>query len=228
MDLVIAGAVIKDHNMIQKAIASAPDYPFSKKFILFDGIKSDKGSLMTDEYYAYTHYIAKKYPEFEVIRFDKNIYFRNMIKYVCKLSKSERLFVIQDDVQCHPMDLEQIVIQMNYLKDLKILCFPHKYIPFLGTPWFEPFDDSHPLPFIKSHGFTERTFLCDRINMLKICETMPEKNKMNLRFIEFIYNTEMNRSWWSRASYDEKNEYWKMFGCYFHYDIHHTHLVGKR
>lgn len=228
MDLVIAGAVIKDHNMIQKAIASAPDYPFSKKFILFDGIKSDKGSLMTDEYYAYTHYIANKYPEFEVIRFDKNIYFRNMIKYVCKLSKSERLFVIQDDVQCHPMDLEQIVIQMNYLKDLKILCFPHKYIGPEGSHWYEPFDDSYPIPFIKSHGFSERTFICDRVNMLDICIEMPANNKMNKRFIEFIYQTAMKSSAWRDASDQVKEKYWEKFGCYYHYLVYHKHLCGKR
>ena len=228
IDLIIAGATIKDETMIHKAIASAPNYPFTKKFILLDGLKEDAGSLMNDKYNAYTKYIENKYSEFTVIRFDKCIYFREMIKRVCEISDSERLFVIQDDVECDPMLLEQIVIQMNYLKDLKILCFPHKYIGPEGSHWYEIIDDSYPLPFIKSHGFSERTFICDRVNMLDICNSLPANNKMNKRFIEFIYQTAMKTAGWRDASDQVKEKYWEKFGCYYHYLVYHKHLVGKR
>jgi len=226
MDLVIAGAIIKDHTMIEKAISSVPDYEFNNKFILFDGCP--KEGLFKDEYDAYKNFIAKKYPDFCVIAFRENIYFRDMIEQICNISQAERLFIIQDDVMAHKMDLKQIEIQMNHVKDLKILCFPHKYIGPEGTKWFEPFDDSYPLPFIKSHGFTERIFICDRKNMLNICETKPKKNKMEKRFIEFIYNTVMNKSRWKENYEDEKERYWESWGTYFHHDIYHTHLVGKR
>lgn len=226
IDLVIAGAIIKDKTMIDKCIESVPDYDFNNKFILFDGYT--KEGLFKDEYDAYKSFISKKYPDFSVIEFSENIYFREMIEQICRVSESERLFVVQDDVCCHKMDLQQILIQMNYVKDLKILCFPHKYIPPEGTNWYEIMDDSYPLPFIKSHGFTERIFICDRKNMLEICENKPKKNKNEKRFIEFIYNTVMNKSRWKENYEDEKERYWESWGTYFHHDIYHTHLVGKR
>jgi hypothetical protein len=152
-----------------------------------------------------------------------------MIEYVCHQSKADRLFIIQDDVEVMPMDLKRIVIRMNHLKDLKILCFPHKYIPPEGTHWFEIIDDSFPLPFIKSHGFSERVFICDRLNMIDICETMPDNNKMEKRFIEFIYQTAMKSATWrEKWSPEHKEKYWAVFGCYFHVSIYHTHLCGKR
>ncbi len=228
MDLVIAGAIIKDHTMIDKSIASLPDYEFNNKFILFDGCPAMREGLLKDEYDAYKSFIAKKYPDFCVIAFRENIYFRDMIEQICRISEAKRLFVVQDDVCCHQMDLKQIEIQMNYVKDLKILCFPHKYIGPEGSHWFQPFDDTYPLPFIKSHGFSERIFICDRKNMLKICETKPKKNKNEKRFIEFIYNTAMNKSRWKEGYEDEKQRYWEDFGCYYHHDIYHTHLCGKR
>ena len=133
IDLVIAGATIKDETMIHKATASAPEYPFSKKFILLDGLKEGSSTDARKTYEKYCNSIENKYSEFIVIRFDKCVYFREMIKRVCEISEAERLFVIQDDVECDPMLLEQIVVQMNYLKDLKILCFPYKYIGPAGS-----------------------------------------------------------------------------------------------
>ena len=198
------------------------------KPILLDGLKEGSSKDNRKTYDKYCNSIENKYSEFIVIRFDKCVYFREMIKRVCEISDSERLFVIQDDVECDPMLLEQIIVQMNYLKDLKILCFPHKYIGPEGSHWYEPFDDSYPLPFIKSHGFTERVFICDRLNMLEICNDKPANNKMEKRFIEFIYQTAMNSAGWRDASDEVKEKYWKMFGCYFHHDIYHKHLVGKR
>ena len=114
MDLVVCGAVIKDHNMIKKAIASAPDYPFSKKFILFDGF--NKCKLIGDQYNAYKKLISESFPDFKVIEFNENIYFRNMIEKIADISTQERLFIIQDDVISPTMDLKQIESQMNIIK----------------------------------------------------------------------------------------------------------------
>jgi len=112
MDLVIAGAIIKDHTMIDKSIASLPDYEFNNKFILFDGHSTGgtvgKEGLLKDEYDAYKSFIAKKYPDFCVIAFRENIYFRDMIEQICRISEARRLFVVQDDVMAHKMDLKQI------------------------------------------------------------------------------------------------------------------------
>tara|TARA_R110000851_G_scaffold137597_2_gene273593 strand:+ start:398 stop:1087 length:690 start_codon:yes stop_codon:yes gene_type:complete len=226
MDLVVCGAVIKDHNMIKKAIASAPDYPFSKKFILFDGF--NKCKLIGDQYNAYKKLISESFPDFKVIEFNENIYFRNMIEKIADISTQERLFIIQDDVISPTMDLKQIESQMNIIQDCKILCFPHKYIEPCGTGWFEPFDDTYPLPFIKSHGFTERIFICNRLNILELCRSKPKNNKNNKRFIEFIYNTAMMSQRWETSTDEEKERYWEDFGCYFHHDLYHIHQVGKR
>jgi len=230
MDLIIVGAIIKDHKMIETAIASAPEYPFSKKYILFDGPAGpkDAGSLMEDVYFAYTKYIENKYPDFLVIRFSENVYFREMINYITTVSESERLFIIQDDVQCHSMDLKQIEIQMNSLKNCKILCFPHKYIRPEGTHWYEIMDDAYPIPFIKSHGFSERVFICDRLRMMEITNELPKKTWRTQYFIEFIYQNAMKSAEWRDASDNKKEHYWDMWGTYFHHDIFHTHLCAKR
>jgi hypothetical protein len=150
MDLVIAAAINKDDTMIEKVIASIPEYNFDRKFILFDGYEGS--SLFGDMYEAQKKVITSKYPDFEIIQFDKNIYFREMINHICKISTSDRLFIIQDDVTIPKIDLKQIEIQMNSIDDLKLLCFPHKYIGPEGTHWYQPFDDTYPLPFIKCHG----------------------------------------------------------------------------
>ena len=227
MDLVICGAIIVDHDMIEKVIASCPSYPFSKKYILFDGAPSDVGDLRRESYLAYTHYIEKKYPEFRVVRFTENVYFREMINCITSLSEAKRIFVVQDDVLCHDMDLQLIEKQMNKIEDINILCFPHKEIGYEGDHWFKPFDDTFPLPFIKCHGWSERVFIFDRIKMRDLTSELPSKGR-TAKFVEAIYHKAMLSAQWSRSTDDEKELYWKQWGCYFHYDIHHTHLVGKR
>ena len=97
MDLIIAGAIINDHQMIENTIASLPEYQFNSKYILFDGFtKEGKGGLFYDHYQGYKKYIELKYPEFIVIEFDENIYFREMINHICRISESDRLFICQD------------------------------------------------------------------------------------------------------------------------------------
>tara|TARA_R110000787_G_scaffold58558_2_gene133299 strand:- start:834 stop:1028 length:195 start_codon:yes stop_codon:yes gene_type:complete len=64
--------------------------------------------------------------------------------------------------------------------------------------------------------------------MLKICNELPSNNKMNKRFIEFIYQTAMKTAGWRDASDQVKEKYWEKFGCYYHYLVYHKHLVGKR
>lgn len=233
MDLVIAAAINKDDTMIEKVIASIlgshpqAQYNFDRKFILFDGYEGCE--LFRDMYEAQKKVITSKYPDFEIIEFDKNIYFREMINHICKISTSDRLFIIQDDVSIPPIDLKQIEIQMNAVDDLKLLCFPHKYIGHEGTHWYQPFDDTYPLPFIKCHGWSERIFICDRLNMLSLLEQLPKNNKQTKRFIDMIYFHAMKSSEWRNDEYDiKKEEYWKQWGCYYHHDIIHKHLCAKR
>ena len=226
MDLVIAAAINKDDTMIEKVIASIPEYNFDRKFILFDGYEGS--SLFGDMYEAQKKVITNKYPDFEIIQFDKNIYFREMINHICKISTSDRLFIIQDDVTIPKIDLKQIEIQMNYIDDLKLLCFPHKYIGPEGTHWYQPFDDTYPLPFIKCHGWSERIFICDRLNMLSLLEQLPKNNKQTKRFIDMIYFHDMKSSQWKNSDFDQKENYWKQWGCYYHHDIIHRHLCAKR
>jgi hypothetical protein len=226
MDLVIACAINKDDTMIDKVIASVPEYDFNNKFILYDGYEGE--GLFKDQYEAHKKFIATKYQDFKIIEFDKNIYFRDMIENICNLSNAERLFIIQDDVTIPKIDLQQIEIQMNYIKDLKILSFPHKNIPPEGTHWFQPFDDTYPLPFIKCHGWCERVFICDRKHMLSLLETTPKNNKQTKRFIDMIYYHSMKSKTWKNLDFDEKENYWKKWKCYYHHDIIHKHLVAKR
>ncbi len=229
MDLVIACAINNDDKMIHKVIASVPKYDYNNKFILYDGyVGEGRGGLFYDQYEAHKSYIAKKYPDFIVIEFDKNVYFRTMLRKVCELSNAERLLVFQDDVTLPKIDLKQIEIQMNHIKDLKILTFPHKYIPPEGTHWYRPFDDTYPLPFIKSHGLSERVFICDRLNMINILDTLPNRGNRGKRFVEALYYYKMNTKSWKNYDDDEKEEYWKTWGCYYHHDIYHKHLVAKR
>lgn len=228
VDLVIAGAIIKDISMIQKAIDSAPKYEYEQKWIVFDGCPDKwNKSLKYQEYQAYKKYISNKYPEFIITEETSNIYFREMMAHICDLSAADNLLVIQDDVVLHELNLVDLMRQAASQEDMKILCFPHREIPPEGTHWFSPFDDTWPLPFIKSHGWSERVFLCSRVHIQNMINTSPKKSRQKL-FIEAIYHTKMLSTSWKRMSDEEKEIYWQKWGCYFHYDILHTHLVGKR
>lgn len=225
IDLVVAGAIIKDPLMIRQAIDSCPEYDYNEKYILFDGLSHDRSFDECLHYEEYKEMIKHIYSDFKVIEFKECIYFREMIEVFAKNSQADKLLVVQDDVVLPQFDLKSVVNLMNSLSDCKILCFPHKIINE-NYHWYEIIESQDSLK--KTHGFTERSFLCDRKNILNICETMPKNNKNNKRFIEFIYNTMMRSKKWQKMNEEEKLEYWSQFGCYLTNDIIHKHLVGKR
>ena len=225
IDLVIAGAIINDPLMIRQAIDSCPEYDYNEKYILFDGLSHDRSFDEHLQYEQYKELIKSIYSDFKVIEFKECIYFRNMIKGFSKISVADKLLVVQDDVVLPQFDLKSVVDLMNGLPNCKILSFPHKIINE-NYNWFEIIESEKGS--VKTHGFTERSFLCDRKNILRLCETMPSNNKNNKRFIEFIYNTMMRSRKWKKMSEVEKLEYWSQFGCYLTNDIIHKHLVGKR
>ena len=183
LDLVIAGAIINDSIMIRQAIDSCPDYNYNEKYILFDGLSNDRTFDEHIRYQEYKNNIKYLYPDFKVIEFKECIYFRNMIKGFSKISVADKFLVVQDDVILPKFNLTDAVDLMNTLSDCKILCFPHKVID-VNYNWFEIIEtsDTPLLSATKTHGFTERTFLCDKDNILNICETMPSNNKNNKRF----------------------------------------------
>jgi len=225
VDLVIAGAIINDPLMIREAIDSCPEYDYNEKYILFDGLSHDRSFDEHLQYEQYKAWIKSIYSDFKVIEFKECIYFRNMIKGFSKISVAEKLLIVQDDVVLPKFDLKSVVDLMNGLPNCKILCFPHKIINE-NYHWYEIIESEKGS--VKTHGFSERCFLCDRKNILRLCETMPSNNKNNKRFIEFIYNTMMRSKKWQKMTEVEKLEYWSQFGCYLTNDIIHKHLVGKR
>jgi hypothetical protein len=225
VDLVIVGAIINDPLMIRQAIDSCPEYNYNGKYILFDGLSKNRTFDESLQYEQYKEDIKTIYSDFEVIEFKECIYFREMIELFAKNSVSHKLFVVQDDVVLPHFDLKSVVDLMNGLPDCKILCFPHKIVD-KNYHWYEIIESQDSIK--KTHGFTERCFLCDRKNILMICETMPKNNKNNKRFIEFIYHTMMRSKKWQKMSEQQKLEYWSQFGSYLTNDIIHKHLVGKR
>ena len=231
IDLVIAGAIIKDHEMIHKSIDSVliHDDLFRTKYLLLDGPPEDKYIGFIDDYNWYKKNIKEKYEDYiDVYEFDKNIYFRKMMEWVCNKSDSKYLFVIQDDVCVDEMNLGKILIDMT-IKDMKLLNFPHKQLPLDNSHhWFQGFGDLFPDPYIKTHGWSERVFICDREHFLNGLNNSPTHCKNTNNFVDMIYHKKMKSKEWKNMTDEEKEDYWKTWGCYTHWDVHHKHLVGKR
>tara|TARA_R110000803_G_scaffold71150_3_gene134268 strand:+ start:82 stop:798 length:717 start_codon:yes stop_codon:yes gene_type:complete len=229
-DLVVAGAIINDKNMIRQAIQSIPEHNYRKKYICLDGCPSAKTDDVRKEYQKYIDKITLDFPEFLVIAFPENIYFREMIQHICQISSADKLFVIQDDVvlsRRKSMNLDNIINDMDNISDMKVLSFPHRVIS-KDTHWFWLLDEPGKGEYCRCHGFSERVFLCDRLSLLKLCMNYPKSNKMSKRFIEFIYHSEMKSVRWKRMTDDERLEYRLNWGTYIHNNIIHKHLVGKR
>lgn len=225
IDLVIAGAIIRNESMIEEAINSCPSYKYNNKYILFDGLSKLRNYDERAKYEDYKNFIKDKYSEFVVIEFEYCIYFRNMIQQFAKISDGDKMLVVQDDVVLPHFDLESVVNLTNSLPDCKILSFPHKVID-KDTHWFEIIESMDNA--VKTHGWSERAFICERLHILDICDNMPNNNRMNNKFIEYIYQTMMRSVKWKRMSDAQKLNYWSKFGCYITNDIIHKHLVGKR
>tara|TARA_R100001086_G_C11839875_1_gene258872 strand:- start:615 stop:1316 length:702 start_codon:yes stop_codon:yes gene_type:complete len=231
VDLVVCGAIIKNQNMIHKSIDSVLQYDdlFKKKYLLLDGPPEDKFISCLQDYYWYKSNLKEKYQDYiDIIEFDKNIYFREMMHHICKKSKSKYLFVIQDDVVVDNMNLGKILIDMTR-KDMKLLSFPHKQLPLDNNHhWFQGFEDMYPDPYIKTHGWSERVFICDRMHFLNALNNSPKNCIRTINFCDEIYHKKMISKKWENMSDEEKVEYWKMWGSYTHWNIFHKHLCAKR
>jgi hypothetical protein len=231
IDLVVCGAIIKDHNMIHKVIDSVLHYDdlFRKKYILLDGTPDDKFIGFIENYNWYKKDIKEKYEDyFDIIQFDKNIYFREMIHHICKTSDAKYLFVIQDDAVVDNMNLGKILIDMS-IKDMKLLSFPHKQIPLDNSHhWFEGFGDMFPDPYIKTHGWSERVFICDRMHFMNALNNSSKNSKNTINFCDTIYHNKMKSKEWENMTDEDKEEYWKIWGPYTHWNVFHRHLVAKR
>lgn len=231
VDLVIAGAIIKDHQMIEKVIQSIMPYKdiFKEKFILLDGPPDDKYVGFVDDYNWYKKNLFEKYNDiFEIVDFDFNNYFRSNMEWICELSDSKYLFVIQDDVCVDKMNLGKILIDMT-AKDMKLVNFPHRQLPLENNHhWFQGFGDMFPEPYIKTHGWSERVFICDREHFKNALKISPKKSKNTINFCDMIYHKKMISKEWENMNDEEKEEYWKIWGCYTHWTVLHKHLVAKR
>jgi hypothetical protein len=228
VDVVVCGAIIVDEDMIIKAINSIPNYEWNEKWILFDGCPENRDEEDRQKYINYKQKIRNMFPDFKVIEFDENIYYRKMIHHITKESIADDLFIIQDDVVVENMNLKEIIKDKNEL-DFEIVCFRTKQLTPEGSFWYEPFDDTYPKNYILTHGWTERVYLTGRKWILNILNNLqPLKNKRCEMFIDTHYYRMMNLEMWKNMDYDSKLDYWKLWKVSVHYSIFHKHLNASR
>jgi hypothetical protein len=230
IDLVVCGAIIKDENMIHKVINSVYPYKdiFQNKYILLDGPPEDKFIGFIENYNWYKLNLKRKYPDFCIIDFETNQYFRRSMEFICEHSNQKYLFVIQDDVVVNEMNLLNILVDME-TNDMKLLNFPHKQIPLDNSHhWFQGFGDMFPDPYIKTHGWSERVFICNREHFGNALKISPKNSKNTINFCDMIYHHKMKSKEWEELTDDEREEYWKIWGCYTHWNVFHKHLCAKR
>lgn len=224
VDFVIAAANVIDVGLIDVVLKRLPNCShINKKYILFDGPKKPDSS-----YEMYKDTIKNDYPEFIIKTFDNNIYFKEMMKSICSESEADVLFVIQDDVLLHIRDLDEEIDNMRYLPFCNIISYPHKRIKPEGTHWFEPHLDLGD--YQASHGWSERTFLCKREELLKAIEQTENDSKSikTKKFIDTIYHVKRQSKKWEKMDEAAKTDYWVNWGCYISNNILHSHLVAKR
>jgi len=229
MDIAILGAIIKNPKMIEDVISSLPEYDYHQKFILFDGIPEKANKLQRESYIKYMDYIERTYPSWKVLSFNQNVYYREMLKYLVNTqSQADKILVIQDDVTLNSdFNLHQIEKDWKNLPDCKMICFHHiKHEDLKQHHWITPISEHGD--YVKSHGFTERVFLIDRVNVAHKLDNEIREGNRNKRFFEQIYHNFKNTKTFHNMNDKQKEEYWKTYGCYYHKNIIHNHLVGKR
>ncbi len=230
IDLVVCGAIIKDENMIHKVINSVMPYKdiFQKKYILLDGPPDNKFIGFIQNYNWYKMNLAKQYPDFCIMDFETNQYFRRSMEFICDRSDADYLFVIQDDAVVDQMNLGEILIHM-ISKDIKLLNFPHKQLSLENNHhWFQGFGDMFPDPYIQTHGWSERVFICNRQHFGNALKISPKNSKNTINFCDTIYHNKMKSKQWEELTDDERKEYWKIWGSYTHWNVFHKHLCAKR
>jgi hypothetical protein len=226
VDVGIVGSFITDEEIIIKALRSIPEYDYHKKWILFDGIPPHYDEEDQLKYTQYKERIKRWFPDFTVIQFDKNIYYREMVHHLVKNSVADEIFIIQDDVAVNPLNLQKIIDDKNK-SSFEILCFPEKPIPMEKGWWYEPFNIEGE--YILSHGWTERVYLTSREWIKNILDNLKYvKNKWCINFIEEHYRRTMKLVKWKTMTADEKFEYWKQWKCALLNTTNHKHLRASR
>tara|TARA_R110000744_G_scaffold293713_1_gene404006 strand:- start:186 stop:875 length:690 start_codon:yes stop_codon:yes gene_type:complete len=227
-DLILCGAIIKQEEYIDKVIHSVDKHKFKQKFILFDGPPPSRMKTSYNKYKKYKDHIKKHYPDFQVIEYTENLYYKNMLEKFIKENYSvvsQNLLIIQDDVVLDEFDLETTLEIKRDLDECRILYFRENRKRC--AHWFNVIDESNP-NLIKTHGWSERVYLITKEDLIDILNNLPLKGGKGGKFIEFYYQNMMSRKTWATITEEEQLEYWKRWGCYEHKTIHHKHLVAKR
>ena len=232
-DLILCGAIIKQKDLIDKCIKSVADHKFEKKYILFDGPPSGKYQSEYDDYKEYKARIKEEYPEFEIIEEDENLYYKPLLEKFIRnnLEKlSENLFIIQDDVEVDPFNLEEVLKIKEDKEDCKILYIGEKRKR--APHWFSVIDDSDE-KLTKVHGWAERVYLVTKTDFISIMDYLDKsfgkkRGGCGGKFIDVYYYNMKQRKSWKQITEEEKLEYWKEWGTYDLKDVFHRHLVAKR
>lgn len=226
VDVAMVGAFITDEEMIIKALRSIPDYDYHKKWILFDGIPPHYDEEDRLKYTKYKERITRWFPDFIVIEFDKNVYYKDMVHHVVKRSDADEILIIQDDVAVHPFNLQKIIDDKNN-STFELVSFPEKPIPMEKGWWYEPFNIENE--YILCHGWTERVYVTGRKWIENVLDNLViPKNKRCINFIEEHYRRTMTLKKWETMSYDEKYDYWKEWKCALLNTTNHKHLRASR
>jgi len=236
-DLILCGAIVAKDNeeKIEDTIKSVDKHKFRKKYILFDGPPQSRFKEDYDKYTKYKKYIKEQYPDFTVIEYPDNIFYKPMLSDFIKSSSAKpvtgkgnelakNLLIIQDDVVLDDFDLEKVLETKGDFDDCKILYFRENRLRC--KHWFNVIDDSQAL--IKTHGWSERVYLTTKEDFTEIHDNLPSKGGKNGMFMEVYYQNMMQRKTWATITEEEQLDYWKKWGCYEHKEVHHKHLVAKR
>tara|TARA_R110001606_G_scaffold185006_2_gene332237 strand:- start:508 stop:1179 length:672 start_codon:yes stop_codon:yes gene_type:complete len=218
--LCVIGAIIQDENMLYKSIESVESLTdWNEKVILMDGLPETASSTQSDNYSQMLEDVKSNKSKFEVKSFDKNIYFKKMLRWLLDNYECDYWFICQDDVVIQELDVWAELGVMNAL-NANIMSYPHKPI-VKSTHWFEIIEDVGD--YVKTHGWSERCFILKS-------EPFKELIKKDVRgennFCDTIYHRFKNTT--NFSSENQKLEYWDRWRCFLNNNVTHKHLVGKR
>ncbi len=213
MDLIIATSPIIQENFIDKAISSISHIPFSKRFIICDGLPEENAKPeIIEKYSEYKKRLKNDYPDYCVVESKDHRWFIGGIRDILEKCNSEWLFCIQHDVIA-PYLCDPYKILEQKPDDAKILFYPHKKLE-CPTHWFKMITDCGD--FQKTNSFCERVFFFEAEHMRKLL-----KKYNHPKFIDIIgYNQ-------SKRKNTDLNELCKIWRGYSIKGEIHRHLVGK-
>ena len=221
--LCIVGAIIQDESMLYKAINSCEILTdWDEKVILMDGLPDNGVPDRVEQYDKMLENLKIIKSEFEVMCFDENIYFKNMIRYLLDNYDCDFWLICQDDTVIQEFEVWAELGAMHAL-DANIISYPHKEI-LKSTHWFDIIEETGN-GYVKTHGWSERCFL---MNSESIKELIQKNERGSNNFIDTIYHRKMKTTTWKTSSKSDQLDYWDNWKCYLNNNILHKHLVGKR